>query len=140
MALLTVATLMLVATGVVSLAAKQSFISSSGKESQVAFYAADTGLECALYWDVKSPTGQSAFATTTGSNINCNLDIQNSGNQWVVGGSSQSTFTISFLPDSYCAVVTVTKTGSATKIESLGYNTCSSVNPRRVERAIRATY
>lgn len=139
-ALVVTGTLLLIASGVVSLAVKQSLISVSGRDSQIAFYAADSGLECALYWDVKNPSGQSAFATTTGTMINCNRDANNGGNQWVVGGSSASSFTINFAPENACAKVTVVKSNSSTTIESLGYNTCNSTNPRRVERAVRATY
>jgi Tfp pilus assembly protein PilX len=140
LALVITGTLLLIATGVVSLAVKQSLISTSGRESQLAFYVADTGLECAIYWDVHNPSGSSAFSTSTGSTIYCNKDAANQGNEWVVGGSLQSVFTINFQPQSACAVVTVTKSNSTTTIESLGYNTCSSANPRRVQRAVRATY
>jgi len=134
-------TLLLIATSVASLAVKQALISSTALKSQYAFYAADTGLECALYWDIKNPSGVSAFATTTGTTINCNQDANNSGNQWVVGGNAVSVINrINFLPDPYCAIVTVTKTGNSTLIESKGYNTCSLTDPRRVERAVKATY
>ncbi len=43
------------------IAKKQITLSSLGRDSQFAFYAADTGAECALYWDVR----YNAFATTT---------------------------------------------------------------------------
>lgn len=136
------ATLLLIATGMINLALKQKSIANSGRDSQMAFYAADTGMECALYWDVASPTGQSAFSTSMGTIINCNKDANNSSNQWVVGGSAVSVINrINFLPDPYCAIVTVTKNvNGTTQIESLGYNTCDSSNPRRVERAVRAEY
>ncbi len=141
-AIVVMGTLLLISTGVINLAVKQALISSSGKESQLAFYAADTGMECALYWDVKNSSGHSAFATSTSATINCNKDSSNSSNQWVVGGSSVSTINrITFLPSPACAIVTVTKNAdNTTKIESFGYNTCDSTNPRRVERAVRATY
>lgn len=140
-AIIVTGTLLLIATGIINLAVKQSFISSTARESQMAFYAADTGMECALFWDVKNPSGQSAFATTTGSTIFCNQDGNNPGNQWVVGGSAVSIINrINFLPDTYCAIVTVTKSGNTTTIESKGYNTCDPANPRRVERAVRASY
>jgi len=134
-------TLLLIATAIVGLALKQSLISSSGRESQYAFYAADSGIECALYWDIKNPSGVSAFSTTTGSTIFCNRDANNLGNQWTVGGSETSVINrINFLPDPYCAIVTVTKSPNGdTTVESLGYNTCAS-GSRRVERAVRATY
>jgi len=135
-------TVLLIATGVISLAVKQAFISSAGKESQNAFYAADTGVECALFWDIHNPSGVSAFSTSTTSSIYCNNDVNNSSNQWTVGGGYTSTINyISFNPDPYCAVVTVTKSvGGGTTIESKGYNTCDSSNPRRAERAVRAVY
>ena len=141
-AIIVMGTLLLITTGIVSLAVKQALISASGRESQHAFYAADTGIECALYWDVQNPLGISAFSTSTGSTIFCNRDTGNPGNQWVVGGSYTSVINyISFLPDPYCAIVTVTKgISGSTVIESKGYNTCDSSNPRRVERAVRATY
>ena len=134
-------TLLLIATGITALAVKQSKISSFGHDSQIAFYAADIGLECALYWDVKNPSGdRSAFDPSASATINCNLNAANSGNSWVVGGASVSSFTMTFLPDPSCATVTVTKSGSNTAIESLGYNNCNASASRRVERAVRANY
>jgi hypothetical protein len=38
---------------VFSIAQKQLILSSTGRTSQYAFYAADTGAECALYWDIR---------------------------------------------------------------------------------------
>ena len=141
-ALVVMGTLLLIAAGIVSLATRQALISASAPESQQEFYAADTGIECALYWDVQNFTGISAFATSTGSTIFCNKDANNPDNQWVVGGSYTSVINrIDFLPDPYCTIVTVSKgIDGSTKIESLGYNTCDLSNPRRVERAIRAIY
>lgn len=142
-ALVVMGTLLLIAAGITSLATRQALISASGRESQHAFYAADTGIECALYWDVKNPTGISAFATSTASTITCD----NSGPLSVGGGGDlnpTSSFTFTLTPEPYCVSVTVTKTYVSnvlrTVIESLGYNTCDSSNPRRVERAIRAVY
>ena len=141
-AIVTSGALLLISTGIIGLAVKQSFISNAGRESQLAFYAADTGMECALFWDVKNPSGESAFATSTGSTIYCNKDESNQGNEWVVGGNSISTInSITFFPEPYCTKVVVTKSDDGTtKIESLGYNSCDLTNPRRVERAVRASY
>jgi hypothetical protein len=55
---------------------KQLIFSNSGKESQLAFYAADSGAECALYWDRKGVDGYTtfdgAFATSsTNKDIFC---------------------------------------------------------------------
>ena len=141
-AMVVTGTLLVISTGIVSLAYKQSLISSSGRSSQHAFYAADTGMECAIYWDIKNSSGQSAFATSTGSTIFCNRDANNPTNEWVVGGSSVSTINrINFLPDPFCAIVTVTKNDDGTtQIDSRGYNTCDGADARRVERAVRASY
>lgn len=128
-------TLLLISMGVVTLALRQSILASAGRESQYAFYAADTGIECALYWDLKNSTGFSAFSTTTGSTISC------AGDNHIVGGSLQSEFELVFSPDPYYVRVVVTKSlDGATLIESYGYNTQDSSNPRRVERAIRVAY
>lgn len=109
-AIIIMGTLLLIAGGIVSLAVRQAFISSSGRESQAAFYAADTGLECALYWDVANPSGQSAFSPFSSSQISCNNQTA------LVGGTDQSTFSFNFLPDPYCAVVTVAKSGDGSGI------------------------
>lgn len=141
-AMVVMGVLLLIAAGIINLAIRQTLISASARESKYAFYAADTGIECILYWDVQNPSGISAFSTSTGSIIYCNKDANNPSNEWVVGGSYTSVInSITFLPDPYCAIVTVTKnlTGG-TKIESLGYNTCDTSSSRRVERAVRVIY
>lgn len=57
-----VSTLVLaVGASIINLALKQSILSSIGRESQYAFYAATTGLECAVYWDYNSPTASSTM-------------------------------------------------------------------------------
>ena len=133
--------LLLIATGIIALSVRQSIIADAGRQSQLAFYAADTGMECALYWDIHNPAGRTAFDPATGRIITCNKDSNNAGNQWVVGGNAVSTFgSITFLPDPYCATVTVTKSGTSTTIQSRGYNTCDVSSSRRVERAVQATY
>lgn len=43
---------------------KQLVFANSGKESQLAFYAADSGAECALYWDRKNVDGLTDFDGT----------------------------------------------------------------------------
>ena len=131
-------TLFLVATGLANLAVKQSLVSSSGQDSQHAFYAADSGMECATYWDVKNPSGTSAFATSSSSVISCN------GQDFTVGGNgfgAPTPFTLLLTPDPFCAEVTVTKNADGTTlVESLGRNNCDAANNRKVERAVRATY
>ncbi len=56
---------------------KQLIFSNSGRESQLAFYAADSGAECALYWDRKDRMGYTTFdgAFATSTNDADHLDI-----------------------------------------------------------------
>lgn len=55
------------------------------------------------------------------------------------GEDSVVTYDVNFGDDT-CAVIRVEKENGQTRIISRGYNTCVESNPRRVERALRATY
>lgn len=50
-AVMTSTIVLAVGVSIISIALKQLSISTLGRESQYAFYAANTGAECALYWD-----------------------------------------------------------------------------------------
>lgn len=131
MAMIISSLLLSIGISIYSITLKELILSSHGRNSQFAFYAADTGLECALYWDIK----KNAFSTTTPSTIECDgKTIEN------VGGEPVSTFNIDFSPEPFCATVTVNKSDTKTIIESRGYNTCDLANARRVERGMRITY
>ncbi len=138
--------LVLVSYAIIEIALKQIAISSIGRDSQQAFYAADTGAECAVYWDIKNPTnaGVSAFATDTPNAINCNNQPLTPTLTIGTNLAGTSTFRMFFGTDPYCADVTVGKSyvGSnrKTTIESRGYNTCDTTAPQRVERAVRISY
>jgi hypothetical protein len=121
--------LVLVAYATTSISIRQLQLAVSGAESHIAFYAADTGLECALYWDFKA-SGTSAFSTSSATTITCNNTTM------PVGGVSPSVFTFNTSPG--CVNVTVTKNATSTTVESKGYNNCAS--GLRFERAIRITY
>jgi hypothetical protein len=128
--------LLAIGLAIFNLTIKELFLSSLGRDSQFAFYAADTGTECALYWDFE----EDAFASTTSTTINCaGKDIPNMGGKLP---GEPNTFEIDFAPEPYCTKVSIVKYESPirTIIESRGYNTCDIGNPRRVERAIRVTY
>jgi Tfp pilus assembly protein PilX len=62
-----------VGISMISIALKQVKLSGSGRDSEYAFYAANTGAECATYWDLAS---SSVFMTnnnpaTTNENVKC---------------------------------------------------------------------
>jgi Tfp pilus assembly protein PilX len=141
------AALVLVSFAIINLAIKQVSISSASRDSQAAFYAADSGVECALYWDLKNST----FATTTASaDIICNG--KNTPTSRLVGNPQNATTTFDFdfttgdpaTSNPYCVNVSVSKFYESdelkTKIEARGYNSCDENNARRVERAIMVNY
>jgi len=45
--------LLLLGATIFNIIKKEIVLSSLGRDSQFAFYAADTGAECALYWDFR---------------------------------------------------------------------------------------
>ncbi len=135
------------------IAQKEVVLSALGRDSQLAFYAADTGAECALFWDFKYQAfATSSVYTSTSTPATCaEQDLQDFPTPWEngfpdgvagLGGSDQTTFW--FEPDGYCVYVTVTKRDTApfTVVEALGYSRpCDQPDhPRRLERAVRTTF
>lgn len=143
MAVLVASVLLALGFAIYNIVSKEIVLSSAGRESQFAFYAADTGVECALYWDfvddsfsIGSPATE-IFCGEAGLPIALTKEL--------VGDTITTSFEFSLglLETDPCAIVTVERTESpnvTTRIESLGYNTCVETNPRRIERAIRAQY
>ena len=150
------AVLMFVSFAVLNITIKGTLFATSGRDSQVAFFAADAGLECALYWDSKFDP--SKFATSTPSTISCGNNTISTNSQIIptnpsqysfIGGGGNGNPTSIFYFDfntgnnqlPYCAIVSVTKnTNGTTYIKSKGYNTCDTNNMRRVERGIEVLY
>lgn len=61
LATLTASLLLLLGASIFGLIKKEVILSSLGRDSQFAFYAADSGAECALYWDFR----QNLFSSST---------------------------------------------------------------------------
>jgi hypothetical protein len=146
-AIITTSMLLIISFVVVNIALKQLVLASASKESQYAFYAADGGIECATYWDLKD-SNISQFATTTLGTIICNGQTIGVGNPQTVntiptqlatiGGVSTSTFELDFTKG--CAIVRVGKYTGFTVIDSRGYNTCVTNASRRFERGVLLSY
>lgn len=62
--------LLFVSFAVVNITIKSTLFAASGRDSQIAFYAADAGLECALYHD-SVPSISKFDPNVSGSPINC---------------------------------------------------------------------
>lgn len=146
-AVLTAGIALAIGAGVLNITLKEIKLSSLGRESSEAFYAADTGLECALYWDVNQdvfPLDQS-MPDVGGGVIGCAYSV--SVDSTIKGvGSATTTFTVSSSPDinDQCVSVTVAKvnypTYITTTVDSRGLNSCNPLSSKRVERGIRVEY
>lgn len=119
--------------GIFTLLLSEVEFSGTAKESLIAFYASDSGIECAIFWDIEHPRlAQSAFATSSTSSITCD------GDSFTVGGPSGfSRFTIPF-DDGSCVTVEVTKSANTTVV-SQGKNICAD-SSKTVQRGLRANY
>lgn len=142
-------------SAIFSIAQKQLTLSSIGRDSQFAFYAADTAAECALYWDFR----RNYFATTTPAGISPDCDhkalaLSDSGGKtqpytfpYTLTYSPIDLFT-GASPNGRCAQITVTKslglTGAVrTVIHADGYSTsCASIstNARALQRSVELHY
>jgi hypothetical protein len=142
-------------TSIFLIAKKQITLSALGRDSQFAFYAADSGAECALYWDVK----KNAFDVTPPAEVP-RCAGQNLGETVSSGSRSAPPYTISFqinlfanvdgilgtIDDSgYCVQVAVNKNTSApfTSIRADGYSTsCATIatSPRSLQRSVELQY
>ncbi len=99
-AIATTSLLMLVSFFVANVALKQLSLSYTSEESQYAFYNSDSGTECALYWDIKNPSGTSAFAPYTpndvswqnpvGVNTSSNNLLKTAGSGWGNAGAAST--------------------------------------------------
>ncbi len=138
--------------GIVAITMKEVKLSGNGRDSQLAFYAADSGLECAQYYDL----AHTAFATSSESTLIPSIECN--GNSVLVetdplptSDSATSTFTmymeynltveVEAKPCADVAVIKYVDAGQAkTKIDSRGYNTCDKNNSRRLERGYSVEY
>jgi len=160
-AVLASALLVAIGLSIFSISLKEEQIASSERDSQIAYYAADSAEECALYWDIK----QGAFktyidsshdlSTTTDNTIMCNgvsiplgqMIIASTYPTYIYASSSFFLYATNtqIAPS---ADITVTKTfypasgGSPDTIQTVvsaeGHNTMAV--GRRVERGISETH
>jgi len=159
-----------VGAAIFDITVRELALSTTQTQSQYAIYAADTGAECALYWDsqfkLRNDADNSAFATSSdyvyGGTAAATEALCN--NNDIVAGSvprsavwsvvapdnlhAATTFYISMGSSlsSPCADVVVSKSASqfgrpvSTTVSSHGYNTCNLSDPNRVERVLQVNY
>lgn len=125
-----------------NIALKEIILSSAGKESERAFFSADAGTECALYWDRQKGTFSASVGTAP--SFQCAGQEITADEPKEIPNGAKTTFMLPIQNEPWCALVEVSKFSSGaltTKIESRGRNDCNEGdNPARVERALRVTY
>jgi hypothetical protein len=131
-----------VGIALLDVAYKQVLLSSSAKNSQYAFYNADSALECALYWDQKLNAFDYSSPLSSGS-IRCDgRGLVSYVSPPPSGGLPRTTtYQIACQSSGISASVTVIKQSSgSTDLYANGYNTCDAANPNRIERGLKASY
>ncbi len=144
---------------ILNISKKEFLLSASARESTSAFYAADSGLECAIYFSDN-------FSTSTVGVSNASVDCIKQQLSTAAGNilyepldpdnkEGQFTFDLKMPNGNACAIVTARlyyqdhpTLGYIPRItiESRGYNlgwngtSCSLASPKRVERALRYTF
>jgi Tfp pilus assembly protein PilX len=136
-----------IALALLDVSFKEVVLASTARQSAAAFYAADTGLECALYYDQQlsafdfytAPASQTLVCA--GQNITANSSI-------VETNKRLTTFTMPCVNGTQSSV-TVYKTAGATTCNatngtscffSNGYSSCNASDPRRVERGLKVQF
>ncbi len=146
---LIVSVILAMAIGIASISLKEIVLSSSATEGSKAFYAADSGIECALYYDRVNGIENGFFNATP--DFSCNGNVPGgppTGPDSDFEANEVYTFEIPFgAQGELCADITVKRQVTSgllynTLIESKGSNLpCYDIdNPKKVERSIRVTY
>lgn len=138
-AVILTAVLLAVGLSLLDTATKQLILASTAKQSELAFYTADSALECALYHDQQ--VGSFSYSTPAAS-VTCRgqaLPLTTSQSS----GTRTTTFTIpcsTGAAGNEAGVAVYKQSNGATAIYATGWSSCSTSDPRRVERGLKVTY
>ena len=126
-----------VSISIISISIKQIILSGSGRDSQYAFYASNSGAECAQYWDyagfMRGDEKISIFATSSESNLNFDITkVTCLGRQLVLnndnGGKTNSPCNTDINTDTgWCVDSTVTSAKTKFRIQYDGKPYCADV-------------
>ncbi|MDB5195448.1 MAG: seg [Parcubacteria group bacterium] len=142
-----------VALALLDISYKQILLASSAKQSQYAFYNADSAMECALYWDQQKDAFDytlTPYLDPAQGHISCTdlNGIQHDIYPSLAPNSSPppagfirtTTFAIPCTGGT-SGVITVAKSNKGgARIYVTGYSTCVATDPRRIERGLTVTY
>lgn len=127
------------ALALLDVAYKQVTLALTAKQSQYAFLAADTALECALYYDQK----QDLFNyTKTSGSVSCNgqAPVTVTFTQGVTPRKRTFTIPCAGGVGEYAQVTVYKASDAGTRIYANGYNTCTASDTRRIERGLKVFY
>ncbi len=164
-AIIAISAILIIVLSIADISYKEQVLTYSGKDSKIAFYAADSGLECALYHDIKkgnfffanppppAPSQVGVIECDEATNITPSIT---SGLETITIFNppppttydnvpfAQTTFSYNLSGSSdSCVIVTVRKTkllptnNIRTKIEARGYNNTCNTTTNTVNVNIR---
>lgn len=134
---LVISIILSISIGISNITFKQNILSSIAKDSQIAFFAADSGIECGLIHDMSTENFKKG-STSVPSSITCgdltfNFSQTKSGTDYFYYEEDTSN-------NSVCRIIIFDKTdNSLSRVQARGYNICQE-SPRQVERALEARY
>jgi hypothetical protein len=127
--------------GILNVALKETNFSVSARATNEAFFAADTGAECALYYDKTADPTLNPFNSQNPQMMIYCSDAQSETNVMPFQDDHTWQFPVLGLGSARagCAIVTVSKNPDdfSTTVISKGYNNCVS---KSVERELKVTY
>ncbi|MFH1956042.1 MAG: pilus assembly PilX N-terminal domain-containing protein [Patescibacteria group bacterium] len=131
MTVLIISIILVLSLSVAEIILKEMKFSTLAKESFKAFYAADSGVKCAVYWDLV----ENAFSFTD-YDIECaNISIPGS-----MDIDNKTNFSFN-LTNGSCVEVFIDKSGGNTVINALGYNiSCTASSANKIQRGVRFAY
>ncbi len=144
---LVISIILAIGLGISDVTYKQTILSSLARDSQLALYQADAGVECGMYFDVTAgnPNGTFPRGTTATQAAQNDPTIYCGDNtlSFVPGASYNDYFVYneqSSNTNQPCFSVVFDKTDPIkNSVSSRGLSTCSAT-PRQVERALNITY
>lgn len=130
-----------IAVSISNITLKQAVLSNLAKDSGIAFYQADAGVECGMYQDSIGafPYVKVGDTFTPPASFTCGKYVMNydntrsSNNKYIYFTKSLEN---SSLP---CLAIVFDKTGAKYKVQGMGFNICKD-SARRVERTLEVKY
>lgn len=147
MAALVATVVLSIGVAIFNVVRKEVQLSSMGRDSQFAFYGADSAADCALYWDVRQQYFATSSAPTDIACDNQTVPLSSTVQTDPFGAWESTTFTYQYAPGGRCANVTVIKQADAgtlrTTIHTDGFNvTCAEVDvsDRALQRSVELNF